>query len=337
MRIGIVGAGAMARIHGAAWNKLPVTLAGCYDRHPERAAAYCQEFGGQPYASLAELLANIDVLTVCTHTDGHKEAVLAAAKARVAVVTEKPLARHLRDAEAMVEACEATNTPLFVAQVVRFFPAFAKAHATVTSGAIGKVGVIRTSRAGTFPRAGGAFSSPFYADFARSGGVMLDLAVHDIDFQRWIGGEVERVFARRVDAGQHAHRDHAFITLRFKSGAIGHIEASWALPPGHFRTSFEIAGDAGLVEWNSMQPPPLTSVTLDPSGQSITSAASPLGSNDEPYFAQLAHVYQSLTTGAPFRVSPHDGLMAVKVALAAIHSASINRPVELDEFVEDAA
>src|SRR5690606_39692869 len=59
MRIGIVGAGAMARIHGAAWNKLPVTLAGCYDRHPERAAAYCQEFGGQPYASLAELLAKI--------------------------------------------------------------------------------------------------------------------------------------------------------------------------------------------------------------------------------------------------------------------------------------
>src|SRR5690606_19061191 len=75
IRIGIVGAGAMARIHGAAWNKLPVTLAGCYDRHPERAAAYCQEFGGQPYASLAELLANIDVLTVCTHTDGHKDAV----------------------------------------------------------------------------------------------------------------------------------------------------------------------------------------------------------------------------------------------------------------------
>lgn len=324
----------MARIHGAAWNKLPVTLAGCYDRHPERAAAYCRQYGGKPYDSLEEMLPNIDVLTVCTHTDGHKDAVLAAAQARVAVVCEKPLARHVRDAEAMVEACEATNTPLFVAQVVRFFPAYAKAQAAVAGGAIGTPGVIRTMRAGAFPRAGGAFASPFYADFVRSGGVMLDLAVHDIDFHRWIGGDVERVFARRLDAQHRTDSDHAFITLRFKNGAIGHIDASWALPPGQFRTSLEIAGDAGLIEWNSMQPPAVISVTVDADGKPKSTTAGPLASQDEPFFAQLAHVYEALTTGTPFRVSAHDGLMAVKVALAAIHSAATNRPVDLDTFVE---
>lgn len=335
MRVGIIGAGAMARIHGAAWNKLPVTLTGCYDRHPERAEAFCHQFGGKPYTSLEELLPDIDVLTICTHTDGHKEAVLAAAKSRVAIVCEKPLARHVRDAEEIVEVCEATNTPLYVAQVVRFFPAYAKAHAAVAAGQIGRPGVIHTTRAGAFPRSGGAFSSPFYADFARSGGVMLDLAVHDIDFHRWVGGDVDRVFARRVDDSQRTNRDHAFITLRFKNGAIGHIDASWALPPGQFRTSLEIAGDEGLIEWSSLQQPPLQSVRIDDDDEPQIAFSSPLAAHDEPFFAQLAHVYDALTMGKPFRVSPRDGLMAVKVALAAIHSATTNRPVDVNTFVDE--
>ncbi len=182
MRVGIVGAGAIAKIHATQWSMLPVTIEGCYDLNQERAQAFCALFGGRAFGSLAELLANVDLITVCTHTNVHKEAVMAAAHARVPVICEKPIARHLRDAEEMVAACEATNTPLYVAHVVRFFPAYACAKYTVDSGAIGTPGVIRTMRAGSFPRPASELSAAFYGDFDRSGGVTLDLAIHDIDY-----------------------------------------------------------------------------------------------------------------------------------------------------------
>jgi predicted dehydrogenase len=337
MRVGIVGAGAIARVHATQWLKLPVTLVGCYDRHPDRAQAFCAEFGGRTFATLEQLLANVDLVTICTHTDVHREAVLAAAKARVAMICEKPLARHLRDAEEMIAACEATNTPLYVGHVVRFFPNFARAKATVDSGAIGTPGVIRTTRAGSFPRPGSLFSSLFYKDFARSGGVTLDLAIHDIDYQRWVAGDVERVFARGLAYSGTRDADHAYILLRFRSGAIGHIDANWALPPGLFRTRLEIAGDQGLIEWDSFQPAPISAALYDPDrpNQAQQSSASPLADEDEPYYAQLAHVLTCLEQNKPFLVTPHDALMALKVALAAIESMRTGQPVELDSFQPD--
>ncbi|MCC6453761.1 MAG: Gfo/Idh/MocA family oxidoreductase [Caldilineaceae bacterium] len=336
MRVGFVGAGAIARVHATQWLKLPVTLAGCYDRHLDRAEAFSAQYGGQTYASLAELLANVDLVTICTHTDGHKEAVMAAAAARVAMICEKPLARHLHDAQEMVAACEATNTPLFVAQVVRFFPAYARAKQSVAAGTIGTPGVIRTMRAGSYPAAGATFSSPFYGDFARSGGVALDLAIHDIDYHRWIAGDVERVFARGLTYRGLPNADHAYIVLRFRSGAVGHIDANWALPPGLFRTRLEIAGDQGLIEWDSFQPDPLIAAFHDPDhpGQANQSSASPLAAQDDPYFAQLAHVLACLEQKQPFLVTPHDAVMALKVSLAALESMRCGQPIELDSFQE---
>lgn len=339
MRVGILGAGAIARVHARQWNRLPVTFAGCYDRHPDRAEAFCRDFGGRAFSSLAALLANIDLITICTQTDNHREAVFAAAAAGVAIVCEKPFARHLREAEEMAEQCEATGTPLFVAQVVRFFPAYAKAKATVDAGHIGTPGAIRTTRAGSFPAAGGAYASPFYADFSRSGGVALDLAIHDIDYQRWVCGEVERVFVRGLTYNRPPRADHAYITLRFQNGAIGHIDANWALPPGLFRTRLEIAGDAGLIEWDSFQPPPLIAVWHDADApqRHRLETAGPLAETDDPYYAQLAHVLDCLAHNRPFRVTPHDAVMNVKVALAGLESMRTGQPVEIATFQEPAA
>lgn len=334
MRVGIVGAGAIARVHAAQWLKLPVTIAGCYDRHLDRAEAFCAQYGGRAYATLDELLANVDLVTICTHTDGHKDAVLAAAKARVAIVCEKPFARHLHDAEEMAAACDATNTPLFVAHVVRFFPAYAQAKRTIDSGAIGTPGVIRTMRAGSFPKAGGNFASPFYANFARSGGVALDLAIHDIDYHRWVAGDVERVFARGLTFTDTPNADHAYISLRFRSGAIGHIDANWALPPGIFRTRLEIAGDQGLIEWDSFQPAPVNAVFHDDShpARHRQQSINPLAETDDPYYAQLAHVLTCLEQNQPFQVTPNDAMMALKVSLAALESMRTGQPIELDTF-----
>ncbi len=333
-RIGIIGAGAIAQVHAERWERMPgVQIAGYYDILPEAAQRAVDRYGGQVFGSLAEMFAAVDAVDICTTAVAHKEPVLAAAEAGIPMVCEKPLARHLADCYEMVEAVERTGTPLFVAQVVRFFPQFAKAKETLASGALGKPAVIRTVRGGSMPRAGSKFNSGYYADFNQSGGVILDVSIHDIDYVRWCFGEVERVFARGLMfAG--LPKDHTLITLRFENGAIGHIEGGWAFPPNRFRTRIEIAGTEGLLEWDSLDRSPLEIETYDSEvGPDVTtSTLSPLAAEDDPYYAELAHFLDCIEHNKPFRVSPHDGLMAVKISLAAIESERRGEPVRIAEF-----
>ncbi len=342
-RVGIVGAGLIGTWHAARWRHLPVELAGFYDVSSEVAAKAIGEFGGRAFDSLDDLLAAVDVVDVCTPTPHHKTPVLAAAAAGKDIVCEKPLARHLCDARDMVAACQVTGVRLFVAHVVRFFRQFAHAKAILDSGALGRPGVIRTVRGGSpplWPVSDRATSRrSWFADFKQSGGVIMDVSIHDLDFARWCFGDVERVFARGLTFAGIQSCDHALITLRFRSGGIGHVEGSWAYPPGPFRTSFEIAGDQGLIEFDNLAPAPLT-VTLkseaSPQAPSIPQPHSPLAPRDDPYFLELEHFLNCLESSPvdKFLVSPQDGLEAVKISLAAIESIRTGRPIYLDEFEE---
>jgi predicted dehydrogenase len=327
-RVGIVGVGVIGEWHAARWGQLPVELVGFYDIQREAAQAVQQKYGGRVFASLEELLGDVDIVDVCVLTTAHKAVVLAAAAAGKAIVCEKPLARRLADGEEMVAACEAAGVPLFVAQVVRFFPQFARAKAVLDEGSLGKPAVLRTIRAGSVPYGG---RKTWFMDFEQSGGVMMDVGVHDIDYARWCFGEVARVFARGLMVP--GERDHALITLRFVSGAIGHIETSWSHPPGSFRTRIEMAGDKGLLEWDSLNDQPLQSFLVKDGGPDI-GRASPLAPEDDPYYRELAHFLDCLEHNQPFLVSPRDGLMAVKIALAAIESRRRGEPVDIATFEE---
>ena len=331
-RVGILGAGNIASVHLAGWQRLPVEIAGHYDIFPQAAQRAAEKFGGKAFADLNQFLESVDIVDICSPSHAHKDNVLAAAAAGKAIVCEKPLARHLADCKAIVEGVERAGVPLFIAQVVRFFPQFARAKAVLDSGAIGKPGVIRTIRAGSYPR-----GSAFFSNFELSGGVILDVSIHDIDFHRWCFGDVERVFARGLTfAGEQ--KDHALITLRFTNGAIGHIEGGWASPPGQWRTRIEICGDQGMIEWDAEEDAPITMIMANAAGDGkVRSTASPIAPDDNPYYAELKHFLDCLETGQPFRVTPRDALEGVKVALAAIESVRTGKPINLATFEERAA
>jgi predicted dehydrogenase len=334
-RIGIIGTGAIARVHLDGWRNLPVELVGYYDI--DRAAAERAQavYGGRVYDTLAALLADVDMVDICTPGTAHKEPLLAAAAANKAIICEKPLARRLADCQEMVAACERAGVPLYPAHVVRFFPEFAQAKQVIESGAIGNPAVMRTVRAGSFPRPGGAFSADYYGDFSRSGRVVLDVGIHDIDYQRWCCGEVERVFARGTTFTEAPRNDHALITLRFASGALGHVQCSWAHPAGLFRTRLEIAGDGGIVEWDSLDTPSLLAhMRSADDRQHERRGGNPIAPDEEPYRAELAHFLHCFETGATPRVTAHDGLMAVKIALAAIESMRTGAPIDIANFQE---
>lgn len=331
-RVGVVGAGLTGGMHAERWARLPVELAGFYTRTPARAQAAAERYGGHAFPSLEALLAGVDVVDVCTPTPAHKEVVLAAAAAGKAIVCEKPMARHLRDAKEMVAACEAAGVRLFMAHVVRFFPEYARAKKILASGQLGRPGVIRTVRGGNFPAPD---AQNWYIDFEQGGGVILDMLIHDVDYARWCFGEVERVFARGLIFSDVQDVDHVLLAARFQNGAIGHLEGSWAYPPGNFRTRLEIAGDEGLLEVDSLDNPPIK-VTLKQEGAELAAGVpvpeSPMHPTDDPYYREIAHFLACLESGDEFIVSPRDGLEALRIALAAVESLRTGHPVEVTTF-----
>jgi predicted dehydrogenase len=319
----------MGSWHASRWQALPVELTGFYDADPARAAALAAQYGGQAFASLEVALDTSDLIDICTPPAEHARATIAAARAGKHVVCEKPIARHLADARAMIAACEGAGVRLFVAHVVRFVPEFVRAKVVLDSGALGRLGVVRSVRGGAPPG-----HSHWFTDIEQSGGVILDVAIHDIDYMRWLCGEVVRVFARGLTF-RSLTVDHALITLRFASGAIGHIEASWAFPAGNFRTSFELAGTEGLLVQDSDESKPLEvqyHAGAAPASRPILGNPAPL--YEDPYFLELQHVLDALDSGSVFLVTPDDALAALRVALAAIESLRTGRPVDVATFEE---
>ena len=103
---------------------------------------------------------------------------------------EKPLARTYRDAIALAELADSLGRRLLPGHVVRFFPEYVQLQRAVSSGALGSLAVLRFTRAGSFPT-----RSAWFADVARSGGIVFDQMLHDLDFARWLAGEVVAVSA----------------------------------------------------------------------------------------------------------------------------------------------
>ncbi len=334
-RVAIVGCGGMGSTHARCYGRIAgAEVVGVMDQDPEAAARLAAAANARAYTDAHQMMQDLtpDIVDVCVPTPWHAEYVCAAADRKPrGIVVEKPMGRTLDDCERMIEACRRNDVPLFPAQVLRFFPEFAEARRQVLAGSVGDVACVRTRRGGPFPRAW----QNWYGKPAWSGGVVMDLIIHDFDWLRWTFGDVQRVYARALAAQQAAAnpdvevtKDYALVTLRFASGVIGHVEGTWADPSG-FKVSFEIAGNAGLLEYAFNQPasPPFVAAL---EGDDATRAAvpvpeSPTASN--PYELELAHFLGCLERGAPPDVTPEDGMEAVRIALAVNESAAAGRPV----------
>jgi len=269
---------------------------------------------------------------LCAPTHLHYPMVLQAAAAGKHIIGEKPLARSVEQAQEMLQACRQAGVRLLVAHVVRFFPEYALAKATVDAGKIGKPGVIRLSRGSYRPKKP---VGNWFLDEDKSGGILMDLMIHDFDYARWIAGEVESVFAKKVTTGRpDASVDFGLAILKHASGALSHIAGACAYPPPTFRTHLEIAGDAGLIEFDSDDSAPIRNLIARPSGDSpdVGLPASPV--SESPYTTQIKEFYQALHSGAPARVAAEDGLAAVQIAEAALLSAQTGQAIRLAPLME---
>ena len=331
LRVGIVGAGTMGQVHAHAWLEAGAQVVAVHSVSLESALGLAAQHGARVCSSLAELLEHVDVVDLCVPTHLHHAMTLEAANANKHIVCEKPMALEIGDARAMIEACERSGVRLFIAHVVRFFPQYRAARDAVQAGQIGNLGVMRLKRAAYQPKVSG---ENWFLDSQKSGGMILDLMVHDFDYARWIGGPVARVFAKSARASRtDSPSDYALVTLEFESGAMAQIEGGWAYPAGVFRTGFDIAGSSGLIEWSSDHTNTIKSF-LEPMNASTAEVGLPLSTlAEDPYVIQIKHVKQALETGSEFLVTPQEALEALRIGLAAKRSLETGQTVMISEVI----
>lgn len=335
MKVGIVGVGFMGTTHAAGWAETPAEIVGFIAETQQEAGNISKQYNTKVYPSLEAMLPDVEVVDLCSPTHLHYEMALTAAAAGKHIICEKPLARTTRQAREIVMACQKAGVQLLVAHVVRFFPEYALARSAVAEGQIGKPGVIRLHRGSYRPKKP---AGNWFLDEVKSGGILMDLMIHDYDYARWVAGEVETVSARRVtERHLDAPVDYGLVILSHHSGTLSHIAGAWAYPPPTFRTHLEIAGDRGLIEFNSDGTAPIQNLILKTGGADAPDVALPSSPvSESPYTTQIKEFYSALADGKKARVSATDGLVAVQIAEAAIQSAHSGQPVKLQARAEAA-
>ncbi|MGH3487479.1 MAG: Gfo/Idh/MocA family protein [Actinopolymorphaceae bacterium] len=314
-RVGLLGTGLMGRQHSVAWQRLGIPVL-VHSRDKARGEAFAAEHGFTAVADRAELLDGVEILDVCTPTDTHAALTLEAAEAGRQVICEKPIARTPAEARTMIDACRSAGVGLFPAQVLRFFPAYVHMREAVLAGRIGRLRRLRFFRINASPGRG-----TWFVDVARSGGVLVDLSIHDLDFARWVAGEVTRVvgayepFATSEPSAGPDEYVRAAATLTHVGGVTSEVTGVWDVPGTELRSTFEIEGEQGTLRFDSMAGPGAR--VTDEAGETVYADD---GSVD-PYAEQLAEFVAALAGRVDARVTAEDGLVALTLALAGGESA----------------
>jgi myo-inositol 2-dehydrogenase / D-chiro-inositol 1-dehydrogenase len=325
MRVGIAGVGTMGEVHAAAWRRTGAELIACTSTRRAQSEDLAGRYGMIAYTNYEELINDVDIVDICTPTQLHRSMVIEAAAAGKHVVCEKPVALTVPDAQAMIDACATAGVRLFVGMVVRFFSQYRLAKELVAEGRIGQLGVLRLKRVAYVPMKP---VDNWYIDEIRSGGMVVDLMIHDFDYARWLAGEVERVFARGRQ-GSSGPAQYVQTIIRFKSGALALVEGGWAYPPGVFRTALDLSGTDGLIEWSSDQALPIET-HFPPAQNTADSVGLPVADlSEDPYTIQIRHAYEAIRTNTQFEVTAADALEALRISLAVRDSLTTGKAVSI--------
>ena len=318
LRVGVIGCGGIGRTHLNAYRAngvVPVAVADSNQRAVDAAVA---EFGGRGYPDFDELIrvGGVDAVSICTPPASHREIVVTALEAGIAVLCEKPMATSVADAEAMAVVADRTGTLLTIGFCHRFQPHVERLRDLVANGDLGTVLMFRNRFAGHLKQVEQTwFARPEVA----GGGVMFDTCVHSVDLFRFLVGEPERVKALSASTPTALGpaldvEDTAIISLSTASGALGVIEASWRTPPGEWTLTIYGTAGSATVDYATDE------LRLRPAGKGDEQVVEvPAGDRFE---REIAHFMAAVQGHEPPRVTARDGVAANRILAAAYASAA---------------
>jgi myo-inositol 2-dehydrogenase / D-chiro-inositol 1-dehydrogenase len=327
MRIGLLGAGRIGRIHGGNIAAHPrATLAAVAD--VDAAAAQSLAMAGNAKVdSIDAILAakDIDAVVICSPTDTHADLIERAMRAGKAVFCEKPVDLNAERIRACLEVVKAAKGRLMIGFNRRFDPNFAAVRARITAGEVGKVELVTILSRDPSP------PPPSYV--ARSGGLFRDMMIHDFDMARFLLGEepteVHAVGSCLVDAeiGKAGDVDTAAVLLKTATGKIAQISNSRRATYGYDQR-IEVHGSLGLLSAGNQH---ATTVTHAGANGYQSDPALPffLERYAQAYRLELDAFVTGVLDGAPIAPSGEDGLKAQLLADAATKAAQSGQPVRV--------
>lgn len=334
MRIGVVGLGRMGSFYAETVASLggAAQLAAIVDPDSRVRDRLQKSLGlDAAFASVVDALeaANLDAVLVATPTSAHAETVIAAASAGKAIFCEKPLALTVDETRTVLDSVRRAGVLLQMGFMRRFDTAHAQAKAAIESGQIG--------RPLTFRAVGRDPGCPplDFADPRHSGGLIIDMGIHDFDMARWLmSSEVERVSAegsllvcdelRRV-----GDIDNATVLLRFASGAIGSIEVSRTAKYG-YDIQAEVLGSEGAVRVGVTTARALDEIQVLSAAAAADDPTPAFVRRFAPaYRAQIQDFIRCVQEDRPPLATGEDALAAIQIAEAATTAARSGQPVEV--------
>jgi myo-inositol 2-dehydrogenase / D-chiro-inositol 1-dehydrogenase len=329
VRIGVIGVGRIGRMHADLLaRRIPgATVTRVHDAHQQSARDVAETLGVAAAPDVEELLgaSDVDAVAICTSTDTHADLIVAAAEAGKAIFCEKPVSLDLATVDRALAAVDAAGVPFQIGFNRRFDPAHAAVAAAVAEGEVGTPQLARiTSRD----------PAPPPIDYIRtSGGIFLDMTIHDFDMARYVtGSEVVEVYARggvRVDAeiGEAGDVDTAVVVLEHENGCLTTIDNSRQAVYGYDQR-VEVFGSAGMAASEN----PLAHTAL------IRSASGTRGST-LPYFFLERYIpsylreweafVHAVSAGETPPVTGADARAPLVIGLAAWQSLREGRPVRV--------
>jgi myo-inositol 2-dehydrogenase/D-chiro-inositol 1-dehydrogenase len=334
LKLGVIGAGRIGKVHTATLvqNVPQAEVVAIADTNAESASEVAGNFGIKSvFTSYMDVINHpeVEAIAICSPTDTHARYIVDAAKAGKHIFCEKPVDLSLEIIKGAIEAVEKAGVKLMVGFNRRFDPNFLKIKQLVDEGKIGDPHILKiTSRDPAPPPA-------HYS--ASSGGMFLDMTIHDFDMARYItGSEVTEVYAKTAvlvdpEIGKAGDIDTAVVTLSFANGAIGVIDNSRKAVYGYDQR-VEIFGSKGMVYADNNFPENHRYFTSDGVHGSL-----PLNFFMDRYLEAYANEMKifcdAVLNDKELPVSGTDGLMSVAIALAAKKSYQENRPVKISEIV----
>ena len=337
-RIALVGCGRISGNHVAAIDKLDgLDLVAVCDTELSRAEAVAQPRGIPAFRTLEDMLAgaDCDLVAICTPSGLHPAHGILAAKAGKHVVSEKPMATRLEDADALVHACDEAGVHLFVVKQNRLNPPIQLLRRAVEKGRFGRIYMANATVRWTRPQEYYT-QAPWRGTWEFDGGAFMNQASHYVDLIQWLVGPVESVVAKTATlARQIEAEDSGAAVLRFRSGALGVIEVTVLTYPRNMEGSITILGEKGTVKIGG------TAVNRvehwqfaeydddDKAVEQLMQAANPASVYGSGHFGYYENVLAVLRGDARPETDGRAGRKSLELILGIYESAKLGRDVPL--------
>jgi inositol 2-dehydrogenase len=331
IRIGLIGAGRMGKVfaHTLAFSVSEVELLAVADVNPQASQEAAARYGiKHAYTDYHELLQrdDIDAVVIVTPTATHAEVIQAAAAVGKHVFSEKPLAQTLEACDQAIAAVRIAGVKLQLGFMRRFDPAYVMAKQRIDAGEIGTPVMFRST--GRDPKR----TSLEFARRENSGGLIMDMGVHDFDLARWLmGSEVVRVHSEGgclvyPELKEVGDIDNAMINLKFANGSLGNIDLSRNAVYGYDIRTEVLGSDGGLLIGKLQQ-----TATLVMTRQGVTHDTVPyfMERFGEAYAAEIRDFVACILEDRPPRVGGQDARQATAIGIAATRSLDEGRPVDV--------